>query len=144
MKTNLVVEHIVGWLKSYSENSRTNGFVIGISGGIDSAVTSTLVAMTGKPVLCVEMPIHQAPSQVTRASEHIDSLMKRFPNVSRQEVELTKTFDDFIEVVPDADPDKASMALVNTRARLRMTTLYYFAGLQGSLVAGTGNKVEDF
>ena len=144
MKTNLVVEHIVGWLKSYSENSRTNGFVIGISGGIDSAVTSTLVAMTGKPVLCVEMPIHQAPSQVTRASEHIDSLMKRFPNVSRQEVELTKTFDDFIEVVPDADPDKASMALVNTRARLRMTTLYYFAGLQGSLVAETGNNVEDF
>lgn len=104
MKTNLVVEHIVEWLKSYSENSRTNGFVVGISGGIDSAVTSTLVAMTGKPVLCIEMPIHQAPSQVTRASEHIDSLMKRFPNVSRQEVELTKIFDDFIDVVPDADP----------------------------------------
>lgn len=144
MKSSLVVKHIVEWLAAYSNDSRTNGFVVGVSGGIDSAVTSTLVAMTGKPVLCVEMPIHQAASQVTRASEHIDSLMERFPNVSRHEVELTKIFDDFIEVVPEAEPDKASMALVNTRARLRMTTLYYFAGLHGYLVAGTGNKVEDF
>jgi NAD+ synthase len=122
-----------------------NGFVVGISGGVDSAVTSTLCAQTGFPTLCVEMPIHQAPSQVNRGREHIEQLKNRFPNVTNVEVDLTTTFDNFKAMVPVvSNMDKVNLSLANTRARLRMTTLYYFAGIQGLLVAGTGNKVEDF
>ena len=118
---------------------------VGISGGIDSAVTSTLCAKTGLETLCVELPIHQAASQVNRANEHIKQLKERFSNVSEAEVNLTSTFEDFKVVVPKVNSSaKVDLALANTRARLRMTTLYYFAGLNGLLVAGTGNKVEDF
>lgn len=145
MDTVKVIKHIVSWLKSYAENANVNGFVVGISGGIDSAVTSTLCAETGLPTLCVKLPIHQAKSQVNRANEHIKQLRKRFENVSEVEVNLTSTFEDFKTVVPQVSTsEKVALALANTRARLRMTTLYYFAGLNGLLVAGTGNKVEDF
>ncbi|MDE0534649.1 NAD(+) synthase [Tenacibaculum sp. L6] len=145
MNTPKVAEHIVNWLKEYATNAKVNGFVVGISGGIDSAVTSTLCAKTGLPTLCVELPIHQAESQVNRGNEHIKQLRERYSNVSEVEVNLTSTFEDFKTVVPqiEASP-KVDLALANTRARLRMTTLYYFAGLHGLLVAGTGNKVEDF
>jgi NAD+ synthase len=137
--------HIVEWLKSYAENSKVNGFVIGISGGVDSAVTSTLCAQTGLKVLCIEMPIHQAPSHVSRAKEHIEQLKNRFPNVSNSIADLTSVFETFkIEVPVIDDISKVNLSLANTRARLRMTTLYYFAGIHGLLVAGTGNKVEDF
>jgi len=144
MHADKVVEHIVNWMTHYSEQSKTKGFVVGVSGGIDSAVTSSLAARTGKPVLCLEMPIYQAASQVSRASKHIDSLKSQFPNVSSVEVELSPVFDSFLQALPESSDETRDMALVNTRARLRMTTLYYFAGLHSSLVAGTGNKVEDF
>ena len=148
-KSTLQIEkvnsHIVHWLKTYAENAKVNGFVIGISGGVDSAVTSTLCAQTGLRVLCVEMPIHQAQSHVTRGRDHIEQLKNRFPNVSSVEADLTTVFDTFkIEVPEIEDKTKLHLALANTRARLRMTTLYYFAGIHGLLVAGTGNKVEDF
>jgi NAD+ synthase len=137
--------HIVNWLKTYAENAKVNGFVIGISGGIDSAVTSTLCAQTGLKVLCVEMPIHQAQSHVTRGREHIEQLKNRFSNVTSIEADLTSVFETFKKAVPDdSDTCKLNLSLANTRARLRMTTLYYFAGLHSLLVAGTGNKVEDF
>lgn len=145
MNTEKVVEYIVSWLKEYAENSNVNGFVIGISGGIDSAVTSTLCAKTGFPVLCVEMPIHQAENQITRTYNHIEWLQKNFKKISVQQVNLTPVFDSLIAVFPKAEnEEQLLMSLANTRARLRMTTLYYFAGLNGYLVAGTGNKVEDF
>lgn len=145
MKTQLVIEHIVGWLRQYAEKSGTNGFVIGISGGIDSAVTSTLCALTGKKVLLLEMPIYQAESQVTRANEHIDWLKKNHTSVSNERVELTSTFDSFMNAVPKTqDEHLLNLSLANTRARLRMSTLYYFAGIHRLLVAGTGNKIEDF
>ncbi|CAM1342455.1 NAD(+) synthase [Tenacibaculum aestuarii] len=145
MNTSKVAEHIVNWLKEYATNAKVNGFVVGISGGIDSAVTSTLCAKTGLPTLCVELPIHQAESQVNRGNEHIKQLRERYSNVSEVEVNLTSTFEDFKTVVPQIESSpKVDLALANTRARLRMTTLYYFAGLHGLLVAGTGNKVEDF
>ncbi len=137
--------HIVNWLKTYAENAKVNGFVVGISGGVDSAVTSTLCAQTGLPTLCVEMPIHQAPSHVSRGREHIEQLKKRFPNVSTIKADLTPFFETFKTIVPVvSDVDKVNLSLANTRARMRMTTLYYFAGIHGYLVAGTGNKVEDF
>lgn len=138
-------EHIVNWLRSYADNAKIKGFVVGISGGIDSALTSTLCAQTGYPTLCVEMPIHQAHSHVTRAREHIKNLKERFTNVSGAVADLTPVFETFKQHVPDSDnPYLLDLTLANTRARLRMTTLYYFAGLHSALVAGTGNKVEDF
>ena len=140
-----VNNHIVNWLKEYAIASKTNGFVIGISGGVDSAVTSTLCAQTGLPTLCVEMPIHQAESHVSRGKEHILQLKNRFSNVSSTIADLTSVFDSFVDLVPTGDDEnRKHLALANTRARLRMTTLYYHAGIYGYLVAGTGNKVEDF
>lgn len=145
MNTEKVGEYIIDWLKTYATNAKVNGFVIGVSGGIDSAVTSTLCAKTGFPLLCVEMPIHQGENQVSRAKEHISQLKERFPKVSSVEVNLTNTFEEFKTVVPTVDNvATVNMSLANTRARLRMSTLYYLAGLHGYLVAGTGNKVEDF
>jgi len=144
MKTNKVIEYISNWLKDYSDKSYTKGFVVGVSGGIDSAVTSTLAARTGKEVLLLEMPIHQDPTQVTRAQDHIDFLLKNYPNVRSERVDLTGVYESFRSSLPETDLESEELALVNTRARLRMTTLYYFAGLNNLLVAGTGNKVEDF
>ena len=140
-----VTETIVTWLKEYAQNSNVKGFVVGISGGVDSAVTSTLCAKTGFPVLCVEMPIHQAENQVSRGKEHIEMLKKRFENVATIECNLTDLYDVFVKTMPSsADEVKYHLSLANTRARLRMTTLYYHAGIHTYLVAGTGNKVEDF
>lgn len=140
-----VNKHIVEWLKEYAQKAKSDGFVIGISGGVDSAVTSTLCAQTGLKVLCVEMPIHQAESHVSRAREHIAQLKTRFPNVESTEADLTPVFQAFKTQVSDnAEESRLQLSLANTRARLRMTTLYYYAGINGLLVAGTGNKVEDF
>lgn len=138
-------DFIVKWLFDYATNAKVKGFVVGISGGIDSALTSTLCAQTGFPTLCVEMPIHQAESHVNRANEHIDQLKSRFPNVLSERADLTPVFEQFKAQVPASGHETTlALSLANTRARLRMTTLYYFAGLHGFLVAGTGNKVEDF
>ncbi len=145
IKVEEVNTHIVNWLKSYAETTKVNGFVVGISGGVDSAVTSTLCAQTGLQVLCVEMPIHQHQSHVNRAKEHIEQLKKRFLNVSSIQSDLTAVFEAFKKEVPtNFEENKLNLTLANTRARLRMTTLYYYAGVHGLLVAGTGNKVEDF
>jgi NAD+ synthase len=145
MNAEKVVNYIVSWLKEYAEKSKTNGFIIGISGGIDSAVTSALCAKTGLPVLCLEMPIHQAENQITRAYNHIEWLQKTYKKVSLKQVNLTPVFDNLVAAFPPVkNEEQRSMSLANTRARLRMTTLYYFAALNGYLVAGTGNKVEDF
>jgi NAD+ synthase len=145
MNSEAVIEHITGWLNDYCRSAGGQGFVIGVSGGIDSAVSSTLAASTGLPLLIVEMPIHQSADQVSRARDHIAFLKERHQTVTSTEVELTGVFDRLIEALPEsADSSGREMSLVNTRARLRMTTLYYFAALDGRLVVGTGNKVEDF
>jgi len=141
MKSSLVIEHIVKWILNYSKQSNTDGFVIGISGGIDSAVTSTLAAKTGLKILCLEMPIYQEKKQVSRAKKHIKWLTKNFNNVSSLEFELTEVFKKFKSKLND---ECNELALANTRSRLRMTTLYYFAQHFNLLVLGTGNKVEDF
>ena len=145
IQVQLVNDHIVNWLREYAENAKVDGFVVGISGGVDSAVTSTLCAQTGLKTLCVEMPIHQAESHVSRAKEHIAQLKSRFENVQSAEANLTNVFEAFKKEVPnDENIVRLNLSLANTRARLRMTTLYYFAGIHKLLVAGTGNKVEDF
>ena len=145
MQTEKIITHIVNWLKDYAQNAKSKGFVIGVSGGIDSAVSSTLCARTGLELLCLEMPIHQGKNQVNRADVHINWLMANYANVSRQPVDLTPVFDNLVASLPTVEKEEERlMSLANTRARLRMTTLYYFAALKGYLVAGTGNKVEDF
>ncbi|MBL7956295.1 MAG: NAD(+) synthase [Flavobacteriales bacterium] len=145
MNTTAVINHITTWLKEYCTTNRQRGFVVGVSGGIDSAVTSALCARTGLPTLCVGLPIHQAPSHVSRALEHVARLQQHHGNVSLERVDLTPTFDTLERALPDSPHDAThQLALANTRARLRMTTLYYLAGVHGYLVAGTGNKIEDF
>lgn len=145
MQTEKVVDHIVNWLKDYATNAGVKGFVLGISGGIDSAVVSGLCARTGLRTLCVEMPIHQPINQVNRAQNHITALKDQFANVTNIMVDLTPVFEQMRSSLPQAHEAPAlDLSLANTRARLRMTTLYYFAGLHGYLVAGTGNKIEDF
>ncbi len=145
MKRREVADHIASWLADYAERSGMRGFVVGVSGGIDSAVTSTLAAMTGRPLLAVEMPIHQAPAHLRRAREHIEQLETRYDNVSSVEVDLTRVLETLTDALPETgDANRRELSLANTRARLRMTTLYYFAALERDLVVGTGNKVEDF
>jgi NAD+ synthase len=142
MNTTAVIKHIVAWLANYSESSFTKGFVVGVSGGVDSAVTSTLCALTGKNVIVVNMPILQPPSQYQRSKEHIEWLKRTFKNVTSFNVDLTKSFEQISTDLTNDIQDHLTMA--NVRARLRMTTLYAYAGHYGYLVAGTGNKVEDF
>ena len=142
MQTKKVISHIVNWLSDYANNANINGFVLGISGGIDSAVTSTLCAMTGKNLICLNLPIHQAPNQIERSNNHISWLKNNFENTTSKMVDLTATFDQTCLDFPTEIQDELTMA--NVRARLRMTTIYAFAGHHKYLVAGTGNKVEDF
>ena len=140
-----ITTFIVTWLKDYATKANVNGFIVGISGGVDSAVTSTLCAQTGLTTLCVEMPIHQDSTHVSRGKEHIEQLKKRFTNVKNVETDLTLVFETFKKEMPSLENEaKLNLSLANTRARLRMTTLYYLGGIHGLLVAGTGNKVEDF
>jgi NAD+ synthase len=138
-----ITTHITNWLATYCEEAHMDGFIIGISGGIDSAVTSVLCALTGKKVIVVTMPIRQTSGEFERANEHISWLTANFPNVTGQTIDLTESF----TVLENSygEPLKSHhLAMANTRARLRMTTLYAVGQLNNLLVAGTGNKVEDF
>lgn len=140
-----VTRYIVDWLNDYKSQAHCKGFVIGVSGGIDSAVTSFLCALTKSPVICLEMPIYQHPNQINRARKHIEFLESRFDNVTSLEINLTPVFGEFLKSIPEyEEEEKRFLSLANTRARFRMSTLYYFAGIYNSLVVGTGNKVEDF
>lgn len=138
-----VIDHITAWLKDYAINAKSKGFIIGISGGIDSAVTSFLCAKTGLDLVCVEMNIHQNQNEVNRGLEHIQFLETQFKNVRHYAINLTDTFETLKEVLPD-ESNSHGLSMANTRARLRMTTLYAVGQANGLLVAGTGNKVEDF
>ncbi len=142
MQTDRVIDHIVKWLKNYADKSNLRGFTVGVSGGIDSAVTSCLCAETGKDVIVLNMPIYQAAEQISLASGHIDRLEKKYSNVIGVNLELTEIFDSIKTVFPSSIQD--DLTLANTRSRLRMLTLYAFASHNKMLVAGTGNKVEDF
>ena len=146
MQTQKVTEHIINWLKNYAETAKMNGFVIGISGGIDSAVVSTLTAKTGLKTLVIELPIRQKKDQVQRAQEQISFLKNNFGNVESLEIDLTETFDVFEKNVisKSSTTQNRELSLANSRSRLRMLTLYYFGQIHNLLVTGTGNKIEDF
>ncbi len=140
-----IIKHISEWLDAYAcDAGIAGGFVVGVSGGVDSAVTSTLAAMTGRPTLCMTLPIHQAPEQVSRAKEHIDWLKERHPNVSWLDIDLTAAFGSFVSSFPAGGQHESHcLASANTRSRMRMTALYHMAALRRALVVGTGNKIED-
>lgn len=143
MQTDKVAKHITNWLKEYCDKAGLSGFVVGISGGVDSALTSTLCALTGKQVLLLSMPIRQTSVEYTRATNHIKDLEARFENVSSLDIDLTKAFTQIENDLPN-EVATHFLAMANSRARLRMLTLYAIGQTNGLLVAGTGNKVEDF
>ncbi len=124
MQTEKVIEHIVKWLKDYQQTSNTKGFVVGVSGGVDSAVVSTLCARTGLPVLVLEMPIRQSTNEIRRSHAHIQWLTSTFPNVTGGEVNLTEIFETFEKTVKKHELNETNssteIAFANMRSRLRM------------------------
>jgi len=147
---SVIKNHIADWLQSYCFKAKTKGYIIGVSGGIDSAVCSTLCAMSGMPLFVVKMSIHQAADQADRGSKHIEWLKANFPNVKSLDIDLTEAYDKEIELLTKAgafeniSADDIFLTSANTRSRLRMVTLYGIAGAHKLLVCGTGNKVEDY
>lgn len=139
-----VAEFIINWLDDYSAKSGVDSFVVGVSGGIDSAVTASLCARTGRSTFIVNMPIHQHPSEVGRSDELISNLVSEYSNVTALEVSLTEVYEAVKSSFPETQDKSGGLAMANTRARLRMTTLYALAAERGALVVGTGNKIEDF
>lgn len=144
-KHSRIITHITEWLSEYAQSAGQRGFVVGVSGGIDSAVSSTLAARTGLPTLCVTMPIHQAPDQHSRGEAHAQKLASENTHTEAINIDLTHTFDTFrTTALQTTETELSELSLANSRARLRMTTLYYIAAAHRHLVVGTGNKIEDF
>ncbi|MDD2983485.1 MAG: NAD(+) synthase [Crocinitomicaceae bacterium] len=138
-----IASHIVDWLSNYCKQANLNGFIVGISGGIDSASTAILCAKTGLNVTVLNMPIRQTNAEYARAIEQTKDLEKRFPNVKSMKIDLTPSFESIEQTFP-AEITANHLAMANSRSRLRMLTLYAIGQANGLLVAGTGNKIEDF
>ena len=143
MKVNKKVLFIKDWILNYvnSMPKKAESLVIGVSGGIDSSVTSTLCAMTGLKTIVLCMPIKQKSTQHDLSLKHQDWLKKNFKNVEGYTVSLDELFNSFKSSLSDFDNDHG---MANSRARLRMTTLYQVASANKGIVVGTGNKIEDF
>ena len=143
MKPLEKAKFISNWIKNYTEMmpSKAESLIIGISGGIDSSVSSTLSAMTGLKTIVLTMPIKQKPSQHDLSLKHQEWLVKNFKNVEVYTLSLNKLFETFEKTLSKFDNE---LGLANSRARLRMTTLYQVAAANKGIVVGTGNKVEDF
>lgn len=135
---------ISNWIKEYAETNGIKSLVIGVSGGIDSALVSYLCALTGIKTYVVSMPIHQPVSHLNRATSHIEWLIDKFPNVEAITVDLSLSFDILDVQMSDVLNERNKLCSANTRSRLRMTTLYHIATAKSGIVVGTGNKVEDF
>ena len=133
---------IVKWISDYAKENEISTLVIGVSGGVDSAVTSTLCAETGLRTIALSMPIHQRKSQNDLSLSHCNWLKSNWNNVETDIIDLSETFDSISLAL--GSKGNSEMALANTRARLRMATLYAFAASNEGIVVGTGNKVEDF
>ena len=143
MKISEKVKYISNWIKTYVDQmpSKAQSLIIGISGGIDSSVSSTLSAMTGLKTIVITMPIKQKDNQHKLSLKHQEWLVSKFKNVEAHTVNLDKLFDTFSTTLNKFDNEHG---LANSRARLRMTTLYQVASANKGIVVGTGNKVEDF
>ena len=135
-----VAEDISEWIGDYANKNGIEALVVGVSGGVDSAVTSTLSAMTGIDTIVLNMPIHQDRGQIELSDRHIEWLKSKWGNVSGEVLELSSTYDELCSEISGL----SELSQANTRARLRMTALYAIAGSNNGIVVGTGNKVEDF
>jgi len=143
MKVSEKIQFISNWIKNYVESmpSKAESLVIGVSGGIDSSVSSTLSAMTGLKTIVLSMPIKQKSTQHDLSLKHQEWLIKKFKNVEAHTLSLDKLFESFGNSMKKFENDHG---MANSRARLRMTTLYQVAAANKGIVVGTGNKVEDF
>lgn len=136
------MHEISKWIKKYCKKNKLTSLIIGISGGIDSALVSTLCAETGLDTYILSMPIKQKEDQLSRARNHADWLKSKYNNIKFIEVNLTNLFDTFKTTI--SSDYHTDLSLANTRSRLRMVTLYQYAGALKGIVVGTGNKIEDF
>ncbi|MDB9751061.1 NAD(+) synthase [Candidatus Pelagibacter ubique] len=143
MKPLEKAQFISNWIKDYVNKmpSKAQSLIIGISGGIDSSVSSTLSAMTGIKTIVLSMPIKQKSSQHDLSLKHQEWLVKNFDNVEAHTINLDKLFEKFESTLSNFDSE---LGMANSRARIRMTTLYQVAAANKGIVVGTGNKVEDF
>ena len=146
-------ERIVTWIRDYAESNGISALVCGVSGGIDSAVVSTLCARTGLPTFVLTMPLMSKLENTVLSTAHATELREQYENVTMQNVELSSVYDKFLQSVDwwtDAHGGERGtyttnkLANANTKSRLRMVTLYQIAGTIGGIVVGTGNKVEDY
>jgi len=133
---------IVNWIKEYCQTNNMNALVVGISGGIDSALVSTLCCMTGIPTHIVSLPILQKKEQVERAHEHAKWLEEKFKNVYFHEFDLSSTYEIFY--MNFKDKFDSLLGFANSKSRIRMTALYQISASVNGIVVGTGNKIEDF
>jgi NAD+ synthase len=144
------IKHITKWIKQYATKNKISTLVVGISGGIDSSVVSALCAETGLKTVVVQMPIRQNKKLDNRSSMQAGWLLERYKNVTHMSVDLTPVFSAFEKKtdpfcnIEDDTYDTYKLASANSRARLRMMTLYQIAQSYGGIVVGTGNRVEDF
>ncbi len=136
-------KRIVAWIKDYADSNGIKSLVVGVSGGIDSAVVSTLCAETGLPTYALTMPLLSKKENTALSDGHALGLVKRYSNVTNVNVDLTDSYKVFNLTVDD-EFTKNELSNANTKSRLRMVTLYQVAGSVGGIVVGTGNKVEDY
>ena len=141
MNTAEKINFISNWILDYSIKNNFSSLVIGISGGIDSAVTSTLSARTNLQTHVVTMPILDHQTLNNRGNNHVDWLKKNFKNITHHHIDLSKVFGEFQDKLGS---NNSEHGYANSQARLRMTTLYQIAASNNGIVVGTGNKVEDF
>ena len=134
---------IVNWISDYCWKYNIKALVVGVSGGIDSAVVSTLCAETGLPTYVLTMPLHSKEGNTELSDAHAYQLVEKYSNVTLVNVDLTETYDKFMFWVDDTFTTN-QLANANTKSRLRMVALYQVAGSVGGIVVGTGNKVEDY
>ncbi len=142
MKLLQTQHFIVNWLQDYAKSNNIKKFIVGVSGGIDSSLTSTLCALTGLNTIIVSIPIHQKDHELHNVQKHAKWLMRKHSNISIENIELTHLFEEYKKAIPKKFHSELSFA--NSRARLRMITLYQLASKLNGIVVGTGNKIEDF
>tara|TARA_Y100001970_G_C14256783_1_gene876117 strand:+ start:5804 stop:6556 length:753 start_codon:yes stop_codon:yes gene_type:complete len=143
MNSKQKIEYISSWIKQYAESLsfKPASLIIGVSGGVDSAVTSALCAMTGLSTIAISMPIKQDRNQHDLSLRHLSWLNEKYKNVETKVIELDNLFSVFEQTMNDYH---SKLAFANSRSRLRMVTLYQIAQKNRGIVVGTGNKVEDF
>ena len=138
-----LTDRIVGWIKDYYWENNIKALVVGVSGGIDSAVVSTLCAKTGLPTYVLTMPLHSKEENTELSELHAYGLVEKYSNVTLVNVDLSETYDKFMFWIDNTFTSN-KLANANTKSRLRMVSLYQVAGSVGGIVVGTGNKVEDY